>query len=135
MKKNQANQRSTRLFYQTDSRGWYSADRPHVEANEGDRRHARLFGYVITGADGKFELITVKPSGYPNSDLPAHIHIEIEAKGYDNLISELLFDDDPRLEGDRRKRSIQEGFEVAKPGPAKAPLEQHFVYSLKLPAN
>jgi protocatechuate 3,4-dioxygenase beta subunit len=45
--------------------------------NEGDRRHARLFGYLRTDENGKFEFSTVKPKGYPNSTLPAHIHIEI----------------------------------------------------------
>ena len=133
--KNDANRPVSRALvylYQTDSRGWYAADQPHVGGNEGDRRHARLFGYVITDANGKFELETVKPSGYPNSDLPAHIHVEIEASGSSSLISELLFDDDPRLEGDRRNRSISEGFIIAKPQAANAPFQQLFTYILKL---
>ena len=88
-------------LYQTDTRGWYAASQPHVGGNEGDRRHARLFGYVKTGANGKFELHTIKPSGYPNSDLPAHIHIEITAEGYPTMVTELLFDDDDRLQGER----------------------------------
>src|SRR6187401_1434056 len=32
-------------LYHTDSRGWYAADAPHVLLNQGDIRHARLFGY------------------------------------------------------------------------------------------
>ena len=47
-------------LYHTDSRGWYAADAPHVLQNEGDMRHARLFGYVKTDKDGKFELHTIK---------------------------------------------------------------------------
>src|SRR5690349_21366556 len=61
-------------FYQTDAKGWYAADKPHVGGNSGDQGHARLFGYAKTDASGKFEIHTVKPSGYPQSDLPAHIH-------------------------------------------------------------
>jgi protocatechuate 3,4-dioxygenase beta subunit len=55
-------------LYHTDSRGWYAANSPHVNMNEGDMRHARLFGYVRADKDGKFELHTIKPSGYPQSD-------------------------------------------------------------------
>src|SRR5258708_5075859 len=31
--------------YHTDNRGFYAFDTTHVYGNEGDRRHARLFGY------------------------------------------------------------------------------------------
>ena len=62
--------------YQTDHRGWYADDKPHVEQNEGDRGHARLFGYLKTNAQGEFELRTIRPASYPNSTLPQHIHFE-----------------------------------------------------------
>lgn len=120
-------------FYQTDSKGWYAADRPHVGGNEGDRRHARIFGYVKTDKQGNFELNTVKPSGYPSSDLPAHIHVEIlEASGYHPLITEFLFDDDERLVGSIREQALAAGFLLAKPSPSEAPFEQVFDYRIRL---
>jgi protocatechuate 3,4-dioxygenase beta subunit len=100
--------------YQTSTEGWYSDTAPHILQNEGDRRHARLFGYFKTGADGKFEFSTIKPHGYPNSSLPAHIHIEIALNDNHTFISELLFDDDPRLVGDIRIRSVNEKFFIVK---------------------
>lgn len=99
--------------YQTSSEGWNSDTAPHISKNEGDRKHARLFGYFKTDFSGAFEFETVKPKGYPNSSLPAHIHIEISLDD-GNFISELLFDDDPRLVGDIRTRSIEEQFYIAK---------------------
>ena len=85
--------------YQTSAKGWYSELAPHVSGMEGDRRHARLFGYLATDRDGGFEIRTIRPVGYPGSDLPAHIHIEVEpaADGAAGLVTEILFDDDPRL--------------------------------------
>jgi protocatechuate 3,4-dioxygenase beta subunit len=119
-------------LYQTDSKGWYAADAPHVTGNEGDTRHARLFGYVKTNANGNFEMHTVKPSGYPQSDLPAHIHIHIWANGYNTSVTELLFDDDERLKGSIRENSIRYNFLIAKPEKATAPFEQQFSYTLTI---
>src|SRR6187549_190404 len=100
-------------LYHTDARGCYAADAPHVSMNEGDMRHARLFGYVKTDKDGKFELHTIKPSGYPQSDLPAHIHVHVTAEGYSSFVNEFLFDDDERLVGKIRENSVSNQFIIA----------------------
>ena|SRR5258705_3237074 len=119
-------------LYHTDSRGWYAADAPHVSMNEGDMRHARLFGYVKTDKNGMFELHTIKPSGYPKSDLPAHIHVHVEANGYQTVVTEFLFDDDERLVGKIRENAIREKLIIAKPEKASIPFVQQFSYSIQL---
>jgi len=119
-------------LYHTDSRGWYAANSPHVNMNEGDMRHARLFSYVRTDKDGKFELHTIKPSGYPQSDLPAHIHVHVTADGYRNFVNEFLFDDDERLVGNIRDNSIRNQFIIAKPEKAEKPFEQKFSYTITI---
>lgn len=119
-------------MYQTDSKGWYSATSPHVGGSEGDMRQARLFGYVRTGKEGQFELHTVKPSGYPQSDLPAHIHVHIWKDGYRNFVNEFLFDDDDRLVGEVRKNSERYNFMIAKPEAATAAFDQQFSYLIIL---
>jgi protocatechuate 3,4-dioxygenase beta subunit len=103
-------------IYQTSTKGWYSDRAAHVRAVEGDRKHARLFGYLKTDAEGRFTLHTIRPAGYPNSDLPAHIHVEVERsnKPVDRLVTEVQFDDDPRLTAEWRKRYLQEKFLIAK---------------------
>ncbi|MEP7144621.1 MAG: hypothetical protein ABI707_17195 [Ferruginibacter sp.] len=117
--------------YQTSSEGWYSDTAPHILQREGDRRHARLFGYFKTDPNGKFEFNTVKPKGYPNSTLPAHIHIEIYLDEDKSFISELQFDDDPRLTGDIRKRSVKEKYLVVKnSGTDNDPL---YFYTIQVP--
>jgi len=122
-------------LYQTDAKGWYAADAPHVQMNEGDIRHARLFGYVRTNSTGQFELHTVKPSGYPKSDLPAHIHVHVNADGYRAYGSEFLFDDDDRLVGEIRANAQQSNFIISKPGKASPPFQQQFSYSITLTNN
>ena len=119
-------------LYHTDVRGWYAADVPHVLMNEGDMRHARLFGYIKTDKDGKFELHTIKPSGYPQSDLPAHIHVHVDTDGYQSFITEFLFDDDERLVGKIRENSIRNNFMISKPEKTESPYAQKFSYSITL---
>ena len=119
-------------LYQTDAKGWYAADAPHVLQNEGDMRHARLFGYVKTDKNGQFELHTVKPSGYPGSDLPAHIHVHVWSDNHRTYVTEFLFDDDERLVGNIRENSIRNNFLIAKPGKASAPFDQQFNYVVTL---
>ena len=102
-------------IYQTSAKGWYSDRAAHVDAHEGDRKHARLFGYMLTDDEGRFELRTIRPAGYPDSDLPAHIHVEVEPpeKKAATLVTEIQFDDDPRLTREWRDRSRKEGFVIA----------------------
>ena len=89
--------------YQTSAKGFYAQDAAHVQANAGDVNHARLFGYVITDDDGWIELRTIRPAGYPNSDLPQHIHLHTEHEGRSLDGNELVFTDDPRLTKDVRE--------------------------------
>ena len=119
-------------LYQTDAKGWYAADAPHVQAFEGDIRHARLFGYVKTNGQGQFELHTVKPSGYPKSDLPAHIHVHVSANGYRPYGTEFLFDDDERLVGSIRTNAQRNQFLISKPETATSPFQQQFSYTITL---
>lgn len=101
--------------YQTDARGWYAADSPHVAGMAGDARHARLFGYLRTDAQGRFEVRTIVPLGYPQTDLPAHIHVELQKDEQELAVTEMLFPDDPRLTPERREHGEQAGFVVATP--------------------
>lgn len=103
--------------YQTDARGWYAAEAPHIAGMAGDQRHARLFGYVRTGPDGAFEVRTIRPVGYPGTEFPAHIHVEVFRGEQNLLVTELLFEDDPRLTPEARKRSLDAGYVIAPPEP------------------
>ncbi|MGH7243160.1 MAG: hypothetical protein ACREJD_07070 [Phycisphaerales bacterium] len=113
--------------YHTSSKGWYSDKAAHIRADSGDEKHARLFGYLLSAPDGSFEIRTIRPGGYPRSDLPQHIHIEVFAAEYQPWSSEFLFDDDPRLTKDQRARAEREGFLVAAPGPGAIPAFEYTV--------
>jgi hypothetical protein len=86
-------------IYQTDASGRYTPDKPM------DEPHARLSGWVRTDKDGRFELHTIRPGGYPKAvrlgdrdrKIPAHVHIDIAADGYAPRKLQAVFSDDPLL--------------------------------------
>lgn len=86
----------------------------HVGGNSGDHKHARLFGYVRADGEGRFVLNTIRPGFYPNAGTPAHIHVAIwsAADPANTLISEIRFDDCPRMTPPMREQSLREGFVV-----------------------
>ncbi|HLQ37286.1 MAG TPA: hypothetical protein VK348_05780, partial [Planctomycetota bacterium] len=100
--------------YHTSSKGWYSDRAPHFGGDSGDHKHARLFGYVRTDAEGHFTLRTIRPGGYPRSTLPEHIHVSIDLGDATVLTTEVLFDDDARLTAEARTRAGHDGFVVTK---------------------
>jgi protocatechuate 3,4-dioxygenase beta subunit len=98
--------------YQTCSKGWYAAEAPHVEGNSGDFRFARLFTHGVTDADGRLELVTVHPAGYPRTELPSHIHLLLEGAEGHVRGTEVRFEDCPRMTPAVRAESLRAGFLV-----------------------
>jgi protocatechuate 3,4-dioxygenase beta subunit len=94
--------------YHTSAKGWYSDKAAHIGGNSGDVKHARLFAYVKTDAHGRYEMRTIRPASYPNTDLPQHIHVHVDGPNgrRETLVTEILFEDDPRL-----TKSVREEFE------------------------
>jgi protocatechuate 3,4-dioxygenase, beta subunit len=85
--------------YQTDATGRYTRERAM------DEPHARLSGWLRTDAQGRFELHTIRPGGYPKAvrlgdrdrKIPAHIHMDITAPGHPERRLQAVFADDPLL--------------------------------------
>lgn len=87
--------------YQTDAQGHYPPD----EARRGlpGARHGRLRAWVRTDGHGEYAFDTVRPGGYPGTDIPQHVHMHVlEPGSCTYYIDDILFTDDPRLTADKR---------------------------------
>jgi protocatechuate 3,4-dioxygenase beta subunit len=86
-------------LFQADDAGRYT---PH---NAMDEPNSRLFAFLRTGADGRFEFQTIYPGPYPQRKdvegdarfVPRHVHFEVTADGYEFRRGQMVFDDDPRM--------------------------------------
>ncbi len=77
--------------FATDAEGRYH---PEIEGE----RVPRIFGMVVSDAEGTFALETVRPGPYPGTRNPRHIHVGVR-QGDRRLASPgyAVFDDDPLL--------------------------------------
>jgi protocatechuate 3,4-dioxygenase beta subunit len=82
--------------YHTNAGGVYPLDEKYK--GQAAYRHGRLRGWAVTDDRGEYGFDTIRPAGYPNSDLPAHVHMHIiEVGRCTYYIDDILFEDDPRL--------------------------------------
>jgi protocatechuate 3,4-dioxygenase beta subunit len=98
--------------FHTNSKGSYSSTGGN--ATMGDSLNPRLFGYIRTDKDGRYSFRTIRPGPYPGDGPPAHIHYEVEAKGYEKLVTELMFQGDPRVTTENQPFFVRAGFSIVK---------------------
>lgn len=72
---------------------FWSCDGNGIYDNDG----MKLRGHQFTGADGTFELVTVKPRDYKQFGIhrTAHVHVKAQAEGTRLLTSQLFFPGEP----------------------------------------
>lgn len=91
--------------YHTNSRGIYPPDDRY--RGLAAYRHGLLRGWALTNAEGRYSFATLRPGGYPDSDLPAHVHMHvIEVGRCTYYVDDILFEDDPRLTQEKRATLI-----------------------------
>lgn len=95
--------------FQTDAAGLYS--KRDAITKRMDEPNSRIFGFLRTGPDGRYEFRTVRPGGYPfplpgrtgdQAWVPEHIHLFVSAAGYETFgcgrqSCQIVFADDPRM--------------------------------------
>lgn len=83
------------FVYQTDAGGYYHRPEENVF-------HPRIFGWLMTGKDGRYEIHSIKPAPEilaPNE--PAHIHVHVFGKGMkEHFLHEFWFQGDHRISKD-----------------------------------
>ena len=90
-------------FYHTDVHGIYGVD--------GQHRHGRYRGWVLTDEKGEYSFETIRPASYPNSTIAAHIHMTVTTvKKREDWIDSIVFEGD-RFLTSRDRTSMRGGFD------------------------
>ena len=101
-------------YYQTNSNGVYptnEGEERNMPKNKLGQTHGYIRGWVKTDEQGKYEIHTVKPGTYPSRNEPAHVHVTIKDRHMKDIyyIDDFVFDDDPLLTTQRRKKMENRG--------------------------
>jgi protocatechuate 3,4-dioxygenase beta subunit len=77
-------------FWQADENGAYD--------NDG----FKFRGKVLTDSEGNYNLETIVPGKYLNGSnyRPAHIHLKVQAEGYEELVTQIYFEGDVSIQSD-----------------------------------
>lgn len=89
--------------YQTDARGHYRPD------DAMGNRNPRLKALLRSDANGRYSFRTIRPGSYPGTRVPQHIHYEVAAEGHGSRIFEIVFDQDPLVTDEIRRRASEPG--------------------------
>ncbi len=95
-------------IYHTDQKGLYSkkGTDPSLHQDGWAKQHGYIRGWVKTDVNGFYKFYTLVPASYPNSNNPKHIHPTIKEPGKTAYwIDEFVFDDDPLLPEEERRRT------------------------------
>ena len=95
--------RASLYVYQTDARGLYRPDDPM------GNRNPRLMALLRSDAAGRYSFRTIRPASYPGTRVPQHIHYEVAAPGHATRVFEIVFEQDPLVTDEIRKRAAQAG--------------------------
>ncbi|WP_233194622.1 intradiol ring-cleavage dioxygenase [Aquimarina sp. I32.4] len=92
-------------YWQTDNNGYYSKGKGKT------KKHGHIRGWVKSDKQGNYSIYTIRPANYPNSDIPAHIHLSIKEPEIDNeyYTDNLVFADDITLTSNKRKKFKNRG--------------------------
>lgn len=94
-------------LYQTNEKGIY----PTTGKEKGwAKRHGYIRGWLRTNEKGEYKFGSLRPAAYADRSEPAHIHVVIKEPGINEYyIDDFMFDDDPLLTADKRKKLTGRG--------------------------
>lgn len=89
-------------FYHTDKYGIYG--------REGQPKHGRFRGWMLTDANGRYEFASIRPASYPNSTQSQHVHMTLTTlDSREDWVDSILFEGDKFLTTRERESSGRRG--------------------------
>lgn len=89
-------------IYHTDIYGYYGRN--------GEPKHGRYRGWMLTDSKGRYEFQTIKPAPYPENRFAAHIHTTITTKNLkEDWIDNYLFEGDKLISAREREMAGKKG--------------------------
>lgn len=89
-------------FYHTDIHGYYGRN--------GEPKHGRYRGWMLTDAQGRYEFSSIRPASYPGTTIAAHVHMTVTTLDQpEDWIDSILFEGDRFIDPRERASSGKKG--------------------------
>jgi len=89
-------------LYHTDVHGFYGRN--------GEPRHGRHRGWMLTDTQGRYEFSSIMPASYPDTTVVAHIHMTVTIEtAREDSVDSILFEGDRFLTARTRELSGKKG--------------------------
>ena len=89
-------------LYHTDFEGYYGRN--------GEPKHGRYRGWMLTDAKGRYSFRSIKPAPYPENRFAAHIHMTVTTeKLREDSIDSILFEGDRLISAHERSQAGRKG--------------------------
>lgn len=89
-------------FYHTDKYGIYGRN--------GEPKHGRYRGWMLTDDKGRFEFRSIRPASYPDSTSAQHVHMTVTGVDFrEDWIDSILFEGDRFITERERERAGKRG--------------------------
>lgn len=89
-------------FYHTDVHGIYG--------REGQHKHGKYRGWMLTDERGRYEFSSIRPASYPNSTQSQHVHMTVTGlEQKEDWIDSILFEGDRFLTSRERETAGSKG--------------------------
>ena len=90
-------------LYHTDFEGYYGR-------GNGEHRHGKYRGWMLTDKNGKYAFRSIKPAPYPENRFAAHIHMTVTtAKAKEDWVDSILFYGDRLISSQERAQAGRRG--------------------------
>ncbi|HEV7646249.1 MAG TPA: hypothetical protein VGO50_20105 [Pyrinomonadaceae bacterium] len=88
----------------------YHTDVYGIYGRAGEPRHGKHRGWMLTGADGRYEFSSIRPASYPDSTIPQHVHMTLTGKiRREDSVDSILFADDKFVNAETRRELTGRG--------------------------
>lgn len=88
----------------------YHTDKFGIYGREGQPKHGRYQGWMLTDANGRYEFTSIRPASYPNSTISQHVHMTLTGTDFrEDWIDSILFEGDRFITSREREESGKRG--------------------------
>ena len=86
----------------------YHTDIYGIYGRNGEHKHGRYRGWMLTDVRGRYEFESIKPASYPNSTIASHIHMTVTGENFkEDWVDSILFEGDKN--NTQRERVVRKG--------------------------